>query len=443
MSIAKQFSLLVITGLLAASTWLWVQKIAIPHQQAESAAFGTPRGNLSDLYPRWLGARELLLHRRDPYSTDITHQIQVGYYGRLLDPSRPHDPKDQQAFAYPIYVVFLLAPIVGLPFLAVQKVLFWIFILIITASLFLWMDALAWRPSLVTQLVWVFLTLSCFPAIQAIKLQQLTVLVAVLLAGFASLLARRYFIWAGILLATATIKPQLTVLPVLWLCIWVLGDWRGRQRAFWGFAVSMAVLVGAGELLLPGWIHEFGTALSAYYQYTGGGNSILDVALGRLIGRIAAVLLVGTFLVLSWQVRSASERTSGFQWSLSLSVAITLAVIPMFAPYNQLLLLPALMVIVRSLNRTWNKNRLSRFFVVITAVAIFEPWLSAATLVIALVFLPGPVVQRGWGLPFYPSLAIPLTTLALLFLSKNSRAENWNRASVLESRTLRQRAASE
>ena len=107
-------------GLLAAAMWLWVQQVAIPHQQAEAAELGTPRGNLSDLYPRWLGARELFLNRRDPYGADITREIQTGYYGRPIDPSRPHDPKDQQAFAYPVYVVLLLAPTVGLPFSIVQ-----------------------------------------------------------------------------------------------------------------------------------------------------------------------------------------------------------------------------------------------------------------------------------------------------------------------------------
>ena len=61
--------------------------------------------DLSDLYPRWLGARELLLHHRDPYSPEVTREIQIGYYGRPLDPSRPQDPRDQQGFAYPAYVV--------------------------------------------------------------------------------------------------------------------------------------------------------------------------------------------------------------------------------------------------------------------------------------------------------------------------------------------------
>src|ERR1700740_3372061 len=101
--------------------WFYVDYILVPFQQAYAAAHDHPRGNLSDLYPRWLGARDLLLYGRDPYSADVTREIQVGYYGRALDPSRPGDPKDQQGFAYPAYVVFYLAPTVKLPFDLVRK----------------------------------------------------------------------------------------------------------------------------------------------------------------------------------------------------------------------------------------------------------------------------------------------------------------------------------
>ena len=107
---------LLLSLLMAGSMWFYVQHVLIAYQRTDAAAHDNPRGNLSDLYPRWLGARELLLHHRDPYSPELTREIQAGYYGRPLDSSRPSDPRDQQGFAYPVYVVFLLAPIITLPF---------------------------------------------------------------------------------------------------------------------------------------------------------------------------------------------------------------------------------------------------------------------------------------------------------------------------------------
>jgi hypothetical protein len=406
--------------LLAAAMWLWVQQIAIPHQQTESAALGIPRGNLSDLYPRWLGARELLLHRRDPYSADLTREIQIGYYGRPIDSSLPNDPKDEQGFAYPLYVVFVLAPTVGASFPIVQKAFLLGMILLTAASVLWWMQALGWRTSTWAKVVWITLTLGCFPAIQGFKLQQLTLLVAGLMALAMYAIARRHFVLAGVLLALATIKPQLVALMVVWLCVWVAGNWRERRFLLLSFMGSMALLVGGAEILLPGWIGEFRAASAAYYHYTGGGRSVLDVLVSPALGRILAAALAVGVVILLWKLRHVRETTPEFHWAQCLVLATTLAIIPMFAPYNQILLVPVLMMIVRAIRPLGNGGRASRFLVGLTAVAVFWPWVSAAALVTALTFLPAATVQKAWALPLFTSLAIPIVGLAVVLVRRKT-----------------------
>ena len=44
--------------------WFYFDHVLVPYQIQDSAVRHQPRGNLSDLYPRWLGSRELLLHGR-------------------------------------------------------------------------------------------------------------------------------------------------------------------------------------------------------------------------------------------------------------------------------------------------------------------------------------------------------------------------------------------
>src|ERR1700728_3804395 len=158
--------LFLLAALAAASMWFYVNRILVGHQVADAAEHERPRGNLSDLYPRWLGARELLLRRRNPYGDDISIEIQKGYYGRALDPARPNDPKDQQGFAYPVYVVFLLAPFIRFPFHSVQLVFYWTLIALTAISVWLWVSVLRWRlPALATASC-IALALGSFAAVQ-------------------------------------------------------------------------------------------------------------------------------------------------------------------------------------------------------------------------------------------------------------------------------------
>ncbi len=404
---------LVIALASSASTWFYVNRVLVPQEVVDAATHNLPRGNLSDLYPRWLGARELLRHGRDPYGSDITREIQSGYYGRPLDPTRPNDPKDQQAFAYPLYVVFVLAPTVKLPFVFVRMAFLWMLLAITAASVPLWLSVIGWRASMLEQLVWILLALGSFPAVQGLRLQQLTLLVAALLAASTIAVVRGHFVWAGILLAVASIKPQLIFLLALWLLIWVLGNWRERRSLCLSFIASMAVLVVVSELLLPGWILEFRAAVVAYYRYTDGGHSVLDLILSPQLGRILAGLIVVLSFALLWRIRRSDEHSAQFRWSISLVLAVTLLVIRM-SPYNQILLLPAVMLVVRSIARLWESNLVSRFLVFMGAVSISWAYIAGAGLVTALVFLPAETVQKAWAVPLRTSPAIPIAIVATL-----------------------------
>ena len=415
---------------MAACMWLYVQLVLVPYQKNQGPMRQSPRGNLSDLYPRWLGARELLLRHRDPYGADITVENQIGYYGRPLDPSRPGDPKDEQGFAYPVYVVLLLAPTVKLSFATVHETFFWLLGILTATTIPLWARALGWRLSKSSIFTWIVLALSCFPAIQGLKLQQLSLLVGVFIAAAIAALVSRRFVLAGLLIGLATIKPQLVFLLVAFLAIWVLGNWRERQRALWSFAITIGVLVSAGEFLLPGWITEFRRAMQEYYRYTGGGLSVLDVMLSPTWGRITGALLVPMLLIFLWINRKSREDSRAFQWSFCLTLATTLLVIPMFAPYNQVLLLPALMMGVRAGRELRAKGRVSRFFCMIGAISVLWQFLAAACLVIALAFVPAVTVQKAWVLPLSLNFAIPITVYALLIAARDVLAEEGQASSA-------------
>jgi len=396
--------------------WFYVQNVLIGHQRADAALHGTPRGNLSDLYPRWLGARELLLHHRNPYSPELTREIQIGYYGRPLDPTRPEDPTDQQGFAYPVYVVFLLAPTVTLPFPAVQAGFRWLLVFLTVATLLLWLRTLRWRPSSATTTALAVLTLGSFPILQGIKLQQLSLLVGGLIAGCVALLAGGNFLLAGVVLALATIKPQLVLLVAACLLLWATGNWSRRKNFVWGFVATLLILCGAAEYVLPGWLGQFREAIAAYRQYNGGAESVLEVLVSPGWGRGLAALALLALSRVCWRLRRSPSDSTAFVWMLVLTLAVTVMVVPKAAPYNQVLLLPGILLVVQQGQVLWAENRLTRIIVLISSFLILWPWLAAVSLTAASLFLPAQSVQKAWAVPVYTSFAIPIAVVVLLSL---------------------------
>jgi hypothetical protein len=399
--------------LLAASSWFYIQHILIPRQIVEAEAHDHPRGNLSDLYPRWLGARELLLHHRDPYSPEVTREIQAGYYGRVLDPARPGDPRDQQAFAYPAYVVFFLAPTILLPFGIVQHVFYWALWLIMGASVLLWLRAQRWRPKNSTIATLTVLTLGSIPVIQAIKLQQLTIVVAGLLALCAVLLVSRRFISAGVVLALSTIKPQLAWPLVAWLVLWALSDWRKRAGLIWGFGLTMAILLAGAEYVLPGWTGRFLTGISAYLKYTDA-TSILAELTTPAIGAGLALAIVALATGVCWRLRRESQDSAGFAFVLVTLLAVTVVVSPTASTYNQILLLPGALLLGRNADTFMNKGGAIGFACLLAAFILFWPWLAALTLTGLSVLLPAAEVQKIWSAPLWSSMMTPVVVLLLL-----------------------------
>ena len=401
--------------LCAVGMWTYVDRVLIPHQISDAAAHDRPRGNLSDLYPRWLGARELLLHGRDPYSAAVTREIQTGYYGRPLDSSRPADPTDQQAFAYPAYVVFYLAPTVRLHFGIVQRAFFWILVGITAASVFLWLRLLGWTVAPSVQAAMVALTLSSLPVLQGLKLQQFSLFVAAMCAASMALLAAGCLIPAGILLALATIKPQLVLPLLLWLGLWSLGDLRRRYRLAASFLIVMVVLCAAAEWFLPHWIARFWHAAGAYLQYTQA-VPVLEAVVPYPWGRLLVVLFAGTVAVVCFKQRREPENTDAFRSSICLVMALTVLTVPTFSLYNQALLLPAILLIARDRRVIWGRNLVSRALLIAVTVLLAWPWFCCTALAALSFVLSQETVERAWAAPLWTVPQIPLGVAALMLV---------------------------
>ena len=172
----RAFLWLLLSLFVSATTWLYLHRVLIPWEHHVNVEIGTMKAELGDLYSPWVGARDLLLYARNPYSAAVSHEIQMAFYGHVVTQApevSAQDAVDEQRFAYPVYVVFLMAPTVNLTFVEVESWAPVVLALLTVIGVLLWFDTVRWLPSWPTLAALVLFVLSTPPIVQGLRLRQL------------------------------------------------------------------------------------------------------------------------------------------------------------------------------------------------------------------------------------------------------------------------------
>ena len=119
-SSVRSATLALCLALLGAASMLYYHlHLFIPNVLQVRAAKGLGNGYAfgDDFYPVWLAAHLSRLDHRNPYSPETTRQIQIGLFGRPLNPLNPTDPPvDYRELAYPAFTELLVWPVAGMQF---------------------------------------------------------------------------------------------------------------------------------------------------------------------------------------------------------------------------------------------------------------------------------------------------------------------------------------
>jgi len=404
----KIWAWLALGVLASAVSWTYMHRILLPWEHYVNVDHGRVKAPLGDLYPRWVGTRELLLHGTNPYSADVSHKIQIAFYGHIIEQSYDQPQSeiiDEQRFAYPVYVVFLLAPAVHANFAVLHH---WAPVVLggLTAlSIWLWLAVLRWRPPLWFLAVFALLALSSPQLAQGMRLRQLGLFAAFLLALGTWCVTRNRLFLAGVLFGVATIKPQMVLLCLAWFFIWTLGDVKKRWPLAAGFTAALGLLSGAGEILVPGWIGSFLEGMKAYPKYfPPGAMSIVRLTLGNWLGGVFSVVAVTVLLAYAWNRREVAIEAPEFARVLSFFFITAALVLPLMTPYNQVLLLLPLLMLMRNWQHlpTWTRMGLALF--------LAWPFVAGA----GLLMFPPPLDFHRTAL--LPSVLLPLIPFLLFWL---------------------------
>ncbi len=400
----KRIALWLLVLLAAAGMWVYVLKIWSAGQFAQ----------FSDLYAPWWASHELLLHHRDPYTVEVAHEIQTYIYGAPSAARFPGDPQEiAGGFAYPTHAAFFLTPLLWLSFPQAQALAGWLFGGLVVAGVLLWCSSFDWPLRFPSQVMLMAGVLATFPVAQAIKLRNLSALGAVLIAGFLLALIRHRYVLGGVLLAAATFKPQFVILLVPWILLWTLGEWRRRRWLLFGFAGTMALLIGASELLVSDSTLKFLRITRAYRQYTPG-RSLVDLWFPQPWNWVMAGLLIAGAAVLCFRHQRIKVDDKRFAWLYAWLLSLTLVIVPTLAPHAQLLLIPGYLLILRDAKAIWQMGKWPRLMFVLACV--LPLWESSAALGLstALLWKPLAGVHDSWLLVLYPSALMPLGLILML-----------------------------
>jgi len=382
-----------------------------------------------DFYPIWLAARQWRAEHLNPYSAQMTREIQTGLFGRPLDPRNPADPTaDYRQFAYPAFTEILLWPSASLDFPKLRIVLAVVLPFLTAVSLWLWMLALQWHVHPLWFATLALLSLCNYQVLEAAFAGQPGLIVGFLLAGAALTLRRNRLLLAGTLMALTLVKPQMSLLALAYLLVWSSSN-RARALFLAGFLGTTLCLMTASLWIWPHWIEQWLKVLWGYHRYATPPLVTLlpGASLGAYVGPVAIVAVLGLTAVLAWRTRHASVDSPDFWLTLSFLLAVTsITLLPGQAIYDDVILFPGIFLILRYRHDLYDMGRVSRILLSIGGVVLFWPWIAAFALILLRPWLPPATFNSTavFSLPIRTAASLPFAVVALLAYAKRINVGN-------------------
>ncbi len=283
----------------------------------------------NDFFQRWNGVQAYLMRGLDPYSPTVTLSAENYLYGHPYDPNPQLDeyPGD---FLYPFHLVLLLAPLGFMSYALASAI--WLALLSLLIMLNFWMliQLFKWRMSLPMMAFGIIWTLSFYPAARGLFLGQVGVFVVCMQIVAIWALTQRHDVLAGVALALSTVKPQISILIILFLMLWALRF--GRGRVMLSFGVSLIVWLGVSFVMVPGWLGEWLAQAAQYTNYTRVSSPVEIVTqiylpfLGVVGQWVITTLLLGVMILGWWRVLWKRDEV-WFAWALAVTITVTQSVL--------------------------------------------------------------------------------------------------------------------
>lgn len=320
----------------------------------------------TDFLVHWMGARQFITRGISPYSDDTARQIQIMVYGRPAI-----EGEHLLRVAYPLYSIILFGPFALIPDFTFARSL-WMTLLEmgVMATAYLSLKISEWKPKRFLLIFFGLFLLLSYHGLRSLINGNVIILITVMLLGAILAIKHRQDEAAGLLLAFATIKPQVVVLVIGFVFWWAL--WNRRQKIIRWFLGTLIILVLIAMLLIPDWIMQNLREILRYPSYNPPGTlaGVMHAwwpNIGLRIGTALSVI-VGLIIAAEWWLGRRSQ-SRWFIWIVFITLAMGQWIGLQTDPGNFYVLLPCLALIFKVLEERW--PRMSRRTEIITMLALF------------------------------------------------------------------------
>ncbi len=303
----------------------------------------------------WTASYSWLINGQSPYNPTMLTQVQQ-MTGNIAGATIA-DP----VFVYPMYGILFFGPFTLIHYPAAR--ITWMilieicFMLLVVFSIRL----TRWKTSYWETGIVILLLMVWFNGASSIFSGQFDIITSLLLVVALFLILQKQDVGAGFLLALATVKPDTSLLLVIYIIVWSL--FSKRRRLFWSIWVSICFLLVITILLFPQWplqwlqimvpslgqMNIYQTALSLIARAMPGVRTPLNVVLHGIV-------LI--FMLIGW-IKSIKKDDNLFLWTALMTLAVTNLVGYRVNISYSILLIPCLFLIFQSLARkvgTWSEN---------------------------------------------------------------------------------------
>ncbi len=330
-----------------------------------NTAFARQNPGGSDFLVHYIGTRALVFDGISPYSDETALKIQQIAYGR---PARSGE--HELRVAYPLYSIVIFLPFALINDFNLARGL-WMTVLEIGLVGFtlLSLRLANWKPGRKMLIFVLLFSVLWYHGMRPLINGNAVILVGVLMAGGLLALRNGEDELAGVLLAFSTIKPQVVLLPLLYLILWAL--YRKRHKLVGWIVGTVVLLTISGMLLIPDWILQNLREVIRYPLYNPPGTlqaslKVWFPATGERLGNAVSIILGLILLVEWWRNRQGDSRAN--LWVFSLTLVISQWIGIQTDPGNFVILVPALFTAVAIWEERWGS--LGRIISVILLVGL-------------------------------------------------------------------------